>query len=150
MARGKQDKFYTIDIKEEIERFREYHAKFTADGVNEYQLDEYVKNLIEQMIAHFDDENNAVANFIDHYTRLIVEGVSPRWHFHPLRYLRQMNNQGYHDYLYCLYGFAEEIYRLLVEHRMFDGAVLRAGFHKLVNDTLYLKIMPELPDALFH
>jgi hypothetical protein len=137
---------YTIDIYQELERFKAYHAGYANHQVAPELQAEYIHMVVEQMIAHFEIEAVAVMSFVNQYTLLITDpNVSPTFKYHPLRFLRQMDNVGYQHYLYCLYGFAEDVLRLMQAHGMFrDDGSLRASFQAITNDTLYLIIRPEV------
>lgn len=141
---------YTIDMAEQIARFGSYHANFANPDRDHDAVRQYFHSLVEQMIAHFEYQNTAVQSFVGHYVALITEGVSPGFIYHPLRFLRLMSNEEYQQYTYCLYGFAEEMYNLLVANGMFDQyGQLRASFQGFQYDTLYLIFRPEVPDV-FH
>jgi hypothetical protein len=141
-----QQHIYVIDIHREIERFRTYHAGYANPQVPVSLQTEYIHMVVEQMIAHFEVEAVAVESFINHYTLLITDStVSPLFKYHPLKFLRQMDNAGYQHYLYCLYGFAEEIFRLLQSHGMFnERGIIRASYQHVTQDSLYLIIRPEV------
>jgi hypothetical protein len=142
---------YTIDVYEPVERFRQYHAHYANPAVPAPLQEDYIKMMVEQMIAHFDVENVAVQMFVAHYTQLITDPtVSPRFKYHPLNFLRQMSNEEYQHYVYCLYGFAEDMFKLFQSHRLYtSNGFLIAGYENLIQDTLYLVIRPEVPDV-FH
>lgn len=141
---------YTINISGELEEFLHYHRQYARHEITDTQHEVYLSSLVEQMIAHFDIQNVAVQSFMAHYTSMIVEGVAANWMHHPLRYLKDMDIDGYHNYVFCLYGLAEKIYGRFVEHHIFtpQGRLL-AGFESLSQGTLYLVIRPEIPDDLF-
>jgi hypothetical protein len=142
---------YTIDISEEMNLFRHYHKHYEMPGIPQQDMTMYIASLIEQMLAHFDIQNTAVQSFIGHYVVLITEAVSIRYRYHPLHFIRLMENEEYQLYAQCLVGFAESIYRKLVEHGMFTyHGQLKAAF-ELINeyDVLHLIIRPEVPDV-FH
>jgi hypothetical protein len=139
-------RIYTIDIYREIERFRAYHMGYAHPQVPAQLQTEYIHMVVEQMIAHFEIEFVAVMSFMNHYTTLITDpNVSPTFKYHPLRFLRQMEVDDYRNYLYCLYGFAEDVLRLLQSHAMFsENGTLLASYQGVSNDTLYLIIRPEV------
>lgn len=143
---------YVVQIEDQVERFKAYHAQFAQPGIPEQMVDNYVKSLIEQMVSHFEsNQSMAVQSFVGHYVKMITENVSPNWIYHPLRFVKQMDVDGYQHYVYCLYGFAEDIYNTFVSHGLFSPAgTLLASYEAYELGTLYLVLRPELPDALFY
>jgi hypothetical protein len=147
---NQQQTIYTIDIADQIQRFVSHHARYARTDIPEIQVQEYVASLVEQMIAHFEYQDVAVQAFVHHYTQLIAQGVSPEYMYHPLRFLRDVEKNQYHHYAYYLYGFAEDIYNLLVANGMFSyNGRLLASYQGLQLGTLYLIVRPEVPDV-FH
>lgn len=137
---------YTIDVYPVISRFRAYHNAYANPQVPEPLQTEYVHMVVEQMIAHFENEHVAVMSFMAHYTVLITDpNVSPLFKYHPLKFLRQMDTEGYQHYTYCLYGFAEEMFKLLLAHRLYnENGILCASFEHITDDVLYLAVRPEV------
>jgi len=142
---------YTLDIYDAIARFRPYHAAYANPAVSDQLQREYINMVVEQMIAHFEVEATAVQMFVAHYTQLITDAtVSPRFKYHPLNFLKQMDNEGYQGYVYCLYGFANDMFNLLQAHRLYnDQGILIAGFQHIHGDTLYLISRAEVPDVFY-
>lgn len=143
-------KVYIIDLSFEMEEFQAYHAGYANPNCTPIQTQEYLCSLLEQMIAHFEFQNTAVQSFIEHYTRLIVDTVSTNYRYHPLRYLQMLDAEGYQNYLFCLYGFAERVYRKLEAHHLFNAnGDLIAGWQHFAFHTLYLIERPEVPHVIF-
>lgn len=141
---------YVIDIKDQLDKFRSYHEGYAHTEVQGYLHESYIAMLVEQMIAHFDVERTAVQMFVGHYTQLITENISPNFKYHPLKFLRQMSTQEYQYYIYCLYGFAEEMFKLFQAHGLFGmNGKLLASYEKLDAGNLYLMVRPEAPNV-FH
>ena len=139
---------YTIDIGEEAREFEAFHMQYANPLRDPEATQEYVASLVEQMVAHFEYQNTAVQSFIAHYTTLITEGVSPHYIYHPLRFLRVMSNDEYQRYVYCLYGFAETMYRLFVQHGLFnEHGRLIASYQGFQYGVLYLIVRPEVPNV---
>jgi hypothetical protein len=149
MATNQQQ--YTIDIYEAVERFNGYHQAYANLAVPAALHREYIDMLIEQMIAHFEVERTAVQMFVGHYTQLITDhSISPRFKYHPLNFLRQMDNEGYRNYIYCLYGFAEDMFKIFQAHQFYNSrGILLASFQHINGNNLYLVVRPEVPDV-FH
>lgn len=145
---GNTRHIYTVDISGQVERFAAYHALYAMDGIPQALVDEYIGSLVENMVAHFENQHVAVMSFVSHYLTLITQGVSPQYKYHPLRFIKQMDVDGYQHYSYCLYGFAEDLYNLFVAHGMFsaDGRLL-ASYEGFNLGTLYLIVRPEVPDV---
>lgn len=144
------NKIYIVNISEELERFHHYHRQYALPGISDALVEAYVNNTIEQMLAHFDIQSVAVQSFIAHYTELITENLSPQYKYHPLKFLKPMALEDYQNYVYCLYGFAEGVYRALVQHGLFthQGRLL-AAYEHIQGGTLHLVIRPEVPDGLY-
>jgi hypothetical protein len=140
---------YTIDIFYEISRFRQYHKAYQNPDVAEYLQQEYISMVLEQMVAHFEVEATAVQMFVAHYVQLITDpNLSPRFKYHPLNFLRQMDTEEYKGYVYCLYGFANDMFKLFQSHRLYnDRGILIASYQALAGDVLYLIVRAEVPDV---
>ena len=150
MARNPNRRLYTVDISEELGIFRHHHSQFGQIGIPEAAVEDYIRNTLEQMLAHFDIQSVAVQSFIAHYTGLVAEGQNLKYSYHPLRYLKPLSVEQYQHYMYCLYGFAEGIYRALLVNGMFGiHGRLIASYQALERDVLYLEIRPEVPDGLY-
>lgn len=144
-------RIYTIDISLPMEKFELYQQHYLLSGIPEQLIQAYVASLIEQIIAHFEVQSTAVQSFTAHYTRLITERLSPTYQFHPLKYLREMDIDGYQGYVFCLAGLAEEIFGLFVQHGMFDAnGKLRASYQRLIHGSLDLIVRPEVPDVFLY
>ena len=143
---------YTVDIFEQLERFRHHHRLFANPQVPEHLQTEYLNMVIEQLIAHFEYENVAVMSFISHYTVLITNPTkSPLFKYHPLKFLKQMDNVQYEQYLYCLYGLAEDMLKLFQSHRLYNpDGVLMASFQHVESDVLYLIVRPEVSSVFLY
>jgi hypothetical protein len=139
-------------VFEQLDRFRQYHAEYANPAVPQSLHDEYIHMLVEQMLAHFEFEATAVQSFISHYVTLITDAsVSPRFKFHPLKFVRQMENHNYEGYIYCLYGFADDMFKLFQRHRLFNNqGNLIAGYQHIAGDTLYLVVRPEVSDVFLY
>ncbi len=136
---------YTIQLEEEVEKFMYYHRQYSHPGLDEAA---YVNSVIENMVAHFEYQTSAVQSFVGHYATLITEGVSPQYMYHPLRFLKPMDTEQFERYVYCLYGFAEAVFRLLETHGMYDQrGILRASYEGYQMGVLYLIVRPEVPDV---
>lgn len=143
-----EQRIYTVEILDEVLRFVQHHKQVAMPGVSEELEQEYVASLVEQMIAHFEYQETAVQSFVGHYTAMITANISPGYQYHPLRYIRQMEIEGYQQYVYWLYGFAEDIYKLFVAHNLFTPeGKLMASYQGFQLGTLYLIIRPEVPDV---
>lgn len=141
---------YIVSISDELERFIHYHRQYAQPGIPDALVEEYANHTVEQMLAHFDHQSSAVQSFVSHYTQLITENVSPQWKYHPLKFLQQMEANDYQNYVYCLYAFAESVYRVLVTNGLFNAqGRLFAAFDYINHGTLHLVIRPELPDGLY-
>lgn len=143
---------YTLDVFDALERFRAYHQGYAHPQVAPALQTEYLHMTVEQLIAHFDLETHAVQSFVNHYATLLTDPtVSPLFKYHPLKFLRQMENAEYQGYLYCLYGFAEDMLKLFQTHRLYSATgQLRASFQHIEHDTLYLIIRPEVSSVFLH
>lgn len=147
---NKAQHIYTIDIFEPLSKFRSYHQPFANPQVPIPLQMEYLHMLVEQMIAHFEIEHVAVETFVGHYVELMTNpNLSPNFKYHPLKFLKQMDNDGYKHYAFCLFGFAMDMLKLLQVHRLYNShGILLASFQHIEHDTLYLIVRPEVSHVL--
>lgn len=149
MSRHNQPKqYYAIDIGAQLDLFRHHHQLYAAAGVSEQQVEDYIFHTVEQMLLHFEYQATAVTAFVDRYTSMLLGLTGGKYVYSPRRYIRQLNQEDTHRYAIALYGFAESIYREMVNANMYDyHGTLRASYEKIEGDTLYLIIRPEVPDV---
>lgn len=146
--RGRQQRIiYQLDIHDVKERFRQHHRDYAKQGNTDAEVEAYIDSLFENALAHFDNEKSAVQDFISHFLKLITEGVSSRYKFHPLKHLDVLRDHEYEDYMYFLAGFATDLFELLQEHRMYRDGELVASYDSIRGSTLHLMIRPKVPDV---